>query len=362
MQKNIFVAILVISLLLPYNLFAQIPSSTNYRLEDTQFDGGGDFSTSANYQTRGALDFNDNLQSTSSNYNAFPGYSLAAYPGVPAVPTLTNTGGNLYNQLDFTIGTGGNTSDTNYAIAISTDSFASTTNFVQADLTVGPNPVWQNYVAWGSGSTQRLVSLIYSTTYTIKVKARFGLDSESSYSLTAQAATVNPTLSITVAGLASGSTIGAITTNVGTTATSVAFSNLQTGSIKVAAQQVTVTTNAVAGYTVTLQQDHDLIKSNGTNIPPLTATNLSPAPWPTGITTARFGYHTNDATLCTGSGSRFSSDNTYASASTTPLEISCNTGPASSETTKIVFKVEVEALQATGDYRNQITYITTAQY
>src|SRR5437762_2415170 len=110
--KILFCLIAALGLGLPYHILAQIPSSTNYRLEDAQFDAGGGLSTSSNYQSRGAFDFGDSAQSTSSNYNAFPGYSLAAYPGVPGQPTLANTGGALYNQLDFTVNNGGNSSDT----------------------------------------------------------------------------------------------------------------------------------------------------------------------------------------------------------------------------------------------------------
>lgn len=359
---NVLLAILVGSLGFGSTLLAQAPSSTHYRLEDTQFDAGGGSSSSSNYSNRGAFDFGDDSNSSSSNFNAFPGYSLAAYPGVPGQPTLTNTGGTLYNQLDFTVSNGGNTSDTNFAIAISPDNFATSTSYVQADLTVGTNPVWQTYSAWGSGSAQRLISLQSNTTYTIKVKARFGLNSESGYSLTAQAATVNPSLSMTIDGLGSGTSIGSATTNIATTATSVAFSNLQTGSIKIGAQKITVTTNAVAGYTVSIQQDHDLSKTNGTTIAPVVATNSSPAAWPGGITSGRFGYHTTDSSLCTGATGRFSADDTFAALSSSSFEVSCNTGPVSSEVTNLVFKVEIESLQASGDYQNKIAYVTTAQY
>lgn len=165
-----------------------------------------------------------------------------------------------------------------------------------------------------------------------------------------------------IAGLPSGSSVGSITTNIDTTATSVAFTNLQIGSIKIGAQQMTVSTNAVAGYTVSLAQDHDLEKTNGATIPAVVATNASPAAWPGGITAARFGYHTNDATLCTGTTNRFSADDTYAGATSTSYEVSCNTGPASSEVTKVVFKIETGSLQAAGEYKNKITYVITAQY
>ncbi len=118
----------------------------------------------------------------------------------------------------------------------------------------------------------------------------------------------------------------------------------------------------MAGYTAALQQNNHLAKTNGTTIAAVAGSNASPAAWPSGITTARFGYHTTDALLCTGSTTRFSADNTFAAATSTPLEVVCNTGPVASEQTNIVFKVEVGSSQAAGDYKNQITYIVTPQY
>ena len=354
-------AALVVLLLTPQVLLAQTPSSTNYKLESSTFDFGGGYSTSTTYGSRGSAGEVETGETTSSNFNIFSGFFPRAYPGIPGIPTLTNTGGNLYNALDFVVNTGGNPSDVNYAIAISSDNFV-TTNYVQANDSIGATTTWQTYLNWGGSLGQRLVGLSVNTSYTIKVKARYGASSETGYSGTASAATVNPIFSATIQGVNSGATINSFTTNATTTATTVTFSTLQTGSIRVAAQKLTVTTNAAAGYSATLMQNHDLSSNNGATIPAVSATNSSPAAWPGGVTSAAFGYHTTDATLCIGNTSRFATDNTFAAATSTPYEVSCNTGPVTNETTNIVFKVEVESLQASGDYKNQITYVIAPQY
>lgn len=363
LRKQI-VKIIVICLILglPEKLYGESLTSPNYRLENPEFDAGGGLSTSTNYRSQDSLGGTGQTNSSSSNYKINPGFPAESYPGVPGQPTITNTGGGMYNTLDFIIATGGNRSDVNYAIAISTDNFASVTNFVQADDSIGTSTVWQTYTDWGGASGERLVTLTYNTTYTIKVKARYGPDSETGYSLTAAASTSVPTLSVVIAGINSGTSIAGQTTNVTTSATSVNFSTLQSGQIKVGAQQVTVTTNANGGYLTSLYQDSDLKKSNGTIIPEVPGTNASPLGWPTGITSAAFGYHSTDATLCTGISNRFSANDTYAAATSTPAEVACNTGPANNDTNSLVYKVEVGSRQAQGYYSNKIIYITTASY
>lgn len=359
-QKIIIVAI--VAAMLPAPLFAQTPSSSTYRLDSASFDFGGGPSTSTTYRSQGSMDEAETGKTTSTNYNFFSAFFPRAFPGVPGVPTLTNTGGTLYNGLDFVVNAGNNTSDVNYAIAISKDNFVSDFSYIQTNDSVATTTAWQSYINWGGSSGQRVTGLLPNTTYNIKVKARYGTNSETGFSNSAQQATVNPTLSVTIQGLGSGTAINSFSTNATTTATSVPFSNLQTGSIKLAAQQITVTTNATAGYTALILQDTNLQKTNGTQITPVAATNASPAAWPAGITDGRFGYHTTDGTLCTGTGNRFSTDNTFAALTSTPLEVACNTGPVSGEITSIVFKVEIEALQASGDYKNNVTYIITPQY
>ncbi len=363
LQKQIVkIIVICLALGLPGKLYGESLASPNFRLENPEFDAGGGLSTSTNYRTQDSLGGSGQASSSSSNYKINPGFPSESYPGVPGQPTLTNTGGGMYNTLDFVITTGNNRTDVNYAIAISPDNFASTTNFVQADDSVGTSTVWQTYAGWGSAIGERLVSLVYNTTYTIKVKARFGPGSETGYSLTASASTSVPTLSIVIAGTSSGSSIAGQTTNITTNSGSVNFGPLQSGQIKVGAQQITVTTNANGGYMSTLEQDTDLKQTNGTLIPEVSGTNAAPAPWPAVVNTGAFGYHTTDSTLCTGVSNRFLVNDTFAAATSTPAEVSCNTGPANNDANSLVFKVQIGSQQAEGYYSNKIVYITTASY
>jgi len=352
----------------PGFVLAQTLVGPHYRIEGSTFDSGGEQSSSTNYTSRDSIgDVSSDSGSNSTFYKVFGGFVLPAYPGIPNAPTLTNTGGTLYNSLDFVIGACGASADTNncvsttYAIAISSDNFA-TTFYIQADDTLGASPAWQTYANWGSGSGERVVGLSSGTTYKIKVKARYGTDSETGYSLEASATTAAPNLTITFAGVSSGTTIDTETTSITTTANDISYDSLVVSTPKVAAHTVTVTTNASQGYATTLQQDGNLrTTGGGQQISAVSAPNSAPATWPGGITTGAFGYHTTDAVLCTGTAGRFTGDK-FAALSTTPEEVACNASPVSGETTTIVYKLEIGGLQANGNYNNVVTYITTAQF
>jgi hypothetical protein len=363
MKFKILTAI-AIFLLIPGVVIAQTTGSTNYQVEDGTFDGGGEQSSSTNYTSRDSIggDAAD-AGSNSTNFNIFAGFQLPAYPGIPAAPTLINTGGTLYNSLDFVVVTGnGQQSDTNYAIAISSDNFV-TTYYIQADDTFAATPVWQTYVNWNSSTGERVTGLSPSTTYKIKTKARYGADSESGWSQEASASTTAPDLTIVFSGVSSGTTVGGVTTTTTSSTNAIAFGSLGINSAKTAAHQVTVTTNASSGYASTVLQDNPLQTTGGANsIPPISGTNASPTPWGGGFSTGAFGYHTTDSSLCTGSAGRFSSNDTYAQLTTSPLEVACSTGPVTSESTYLIFQIEIGSLQANGSYQNTVTYITTAQF
>jgi hypothetical protein len=364
-KKNIVELVAVVAVLslvtAPHNLYALTLVGSQYQLENPTFtSGGGSKSSAGIYSVQDAAGASSS-DASSTNFKVQTGSIKPLLPGVPGVPTFTNTGGTLYSNLDFVVLNGGNAADTEFAIAISDDNFT-TTNFVQTNDTINTTVAWQTYANWGSASGERLVQLAANTTYKIKVKARIGAGNESGYSSTSTAATVNPSLTMTVAGVSTSTSVGGTTTNITTTPIAVPFGNLSIGSIKIGAQTVTVSTNAVSGYTTSVFQDGALRKTNGTTIPALTATNTSPAAWPLSITDGRFGYHSTDSTLCTGTTGRFTSADTFAALSTTPFEVACNTAAVTNESTSIVYKVEVEGLQPPGDYQNKISYITSAQY
>lgn len=370
---KIKVNLTILSILLffvPVVVLAQTMSGTNYKVENSTFDGGGQPSSSTNYSSRdsigGAVQDGD---AQSTNYKNPSGFQPGAYPGVPGQPTFTNTGGNLYNSLDFVVVKGdGQQSDTTYAIAISDDNFV-TTKYIQVDDTVGTTEAWQDYAGWNSATGERVTGLSPSTTYKIKVKASYGSGSnaehtESGYSVTASASTVGPSLVVLISGVASGTTIAGLTTNVASTATTMGFGSLTLGdgSPNISAQKITVTTNATGGYTTTIQQDGNLRTGLGDQISTVSGTNASPSAFGTGVTTGRFGYHTTDSSLCTGTAGRFSSNDTFASLDTLPYEVACSTGPVTSEATDILYKLVVGSLQEAGNYQNVVTYITTATY
>lgn len=351
-------------LVVPIVALAQNLNSTNYRVEDSIFDGGTGSSSSTNYTSRESLGGIESGAASSTNYKNISGFQPGAYPGIPGTPTLTNTGSSLYNSLDFVIATGpGQQVDTTYAIAISSDNFT-TTFFIQTDDTIASSAAWQTYPGWNSGTGERVTGLLASTAYKIKVKARYGADSESGYSSTATATTSAPSLIVAISGLSSGTTIAGVTTTVTSLSGAMGFSTLTIGdgSPNIAAQRVTVSTNATGGYTTTSQQDGNLRTLSGNDIDPVTGTNASPAAFDTGVVTGWFGYHTTDSSLCTGTASRFTSNNTYASLSLTPYEIACSAGPVTNEATDIVYKLVIGTQQEAGDYQNTLTYITTATF
>src|SRR4029077_7622219 len=137
--------------------------------------------------------------------------------------------------------------------------------------------------------------------------------SESGYSLTASATTAAPSVTVSIAGVSSGTLIAGLTTTVTSTATTMGFGSLTVGDAfpNIAAQLITVTTNATGGYTTTVQQDGNLTSVNADTIAVVSGTNASPAIFGTGVTTGRFGYHTTDSSLCTGSTGRFTVNDTF---------------------------------------------------
>lgn len=341
--------------------WAQTITSPNYRIENPTIDVGGEPSSSTNFRSQDSASDIEGDVTNSTNFKAFPGFEQGAYPGVPGQPTLTNTGGTLYNALDFVVATGGNSSDTQFAIAISTDDFA-TTFFIQTDDTVGSSPAWQTFSGWGSGAGERVTGLAPNTTYKIKVKARFAADTETDYSITDDATTAAPSLTISFAGVNSGTSLDGETTTVASTANAIAYGSLAIGIPAVAAHTVTVSTNATNGYITTLKQDGHLRTSIGQDIDSVSGTNTTPAAWPGAITTGAFGYHSGDDLLCSGTTTRFAANNTFAQLTTTPEEVACNSGPATNEATSITYKVEVGSLQENGQYQNVVTSITTGTF
>jgi hypothetical protein len=181
-------------------MFATLPSSSSYQLHNYGFGSGGTSnSTSTNYSLNATTGEVSSGDQASTTYKTRPGNQNSQQSHVPPAPALNNTN-NYYNKLQLIVSPGVNPSDTKFLIAISTDGFA-TTNYVQADGTIGVGKVYQTYAAWGGGSGQFITGLQSSTTYAVKVDAIEGSFTETEFGPTTSTATVQPNISfgITVA-------------------------------------------------------------------------------------------------------------------------------------------------------------------
>jgi hypothetical protein len=170
-------------------------------------------------------------------------------------------------------------------------------------------------------------------------------------------------LNFTVSGLPSGTSTAGIVTDATTTPTAISFGSLPINLDQIAAQRISVTTNATEGFQVLKYARQQLINSYGTPINPVTGSNSSPGSWSSVCilgSTSCFGYHTTDATLQGGS-TRFAPTDTYSPLNTVAEEIIYSTIPTE-ETQDIVYRIRVSELQPAGDYDTDIVYIAVPVY
>jgi len=174
--SNISIGIVITHILLIQTVFAQ-PASNNYQLTDFGFGAGGTASSnSTNYSLFGTLGEVDSGNIDSALYKIGAGLEFTVNANVPPAPTFTNPA-NYYNKLNIVTSNAGNPTDNEFAIAISTDNFASDTRYIQSDNTVGNDlgvEDWQTYTSWGGITGFDVIGLDANTTYTIKVAARRG--------------------------------------------------------------------------------------------------------------------------------------------------------------------------------------------
>lgn len=179
-------------------LVAALSSSTTYQLQSYGIGSGGtNNAASPTYTLNGSSgELSGNSSGTSDASNG--GRQQAQQANVPTAPTLSNGSGTYYNKLNLTITTSStNPTDYTYAIAVSTNGFA-TTSYMQADGTLGSSPVFQTYSAWGGSSGSFMIGLTANTTYQAKVSARQGTFSQSAYGPVGSATTANPSVSFSL--------------------------------------------------------------------------------------------------------------------------------------------------------------------
>lgn len=329
-------------------------SSTNYQLKSYGFGSGGVASgSSESFNFSGMSGDQDGQQLSSTNYKANSGLTFTLMANVPPAPTLSNVATN-YDRLKFVLDTGGNASDTQFAIQISTDNFVSDIQYIQSDNTIGPtltNEDWQTYATWGGASGASVTTLASNTTYKVRAKARQGSYTESSWGPTSTGvATSQPTLTFSVS------------------ADTVTFSNLNAGNSYTDSSKTTIlttSTNAYNGYVVNARETGVLASiSTGTNIPNYTSPNSAPTTW----SGTGFGYTTNDNDLIGGTADRFDNATKYAGFSTSsPGDPVANhigpiTTPITDETFTISYRVTATDTTRAGTYTTTLLYIATPEY
>lgn len=247
------------SIFLGSMLFAAFSSSTNYQLKSYAIGPGGtNTAQSSTYNAEASVGEQANGTTSSHNYAAQNGSIPTAQLNIPPAPTLSNGSGTYYDKLLLVVNTGGNPSDSTYAVAVSSNNFANV-SYVQVDGTLGSAPFYQSYMAWGGSSGSYIVGLATSTTYEVKVAAMEGMFTNTNFGSYATSSTVAPSIAFSVSSNA---------LNLG---------NLLPGAIMSSPElSVNFTTNANVGGSVYVSGLNQGLKSATTNyIIPTVSGNLA---------------------------------------------------------------------------------------
>ena len=177
--------------------------------------------------------------------------------------------------------------------------------------------------------------------------------------------TVDPSLTFTITGVASGQAVNGPNTTVATTTgtNTIPLGTVTTIANAVAAHDLNVATNAGGGYTVFIRYTgKPRFGTTDNYIDDLaTHTNASPGSFSAAGTEA-FGYTTNDATLGTGTPGRFISDK-WAAFSTDNYEVAYSAAATTAtETTRVGYQVGVSGSTPAGNYTTTVIFTATPTY
>jgi len=334
--------------------FLVMPFSSSYKLKDFGFGSGG----TANSTGGGfALDAITGEQSGTKTtplggISLQSGLIFTGQANVPLAPTFTNPS-SYYNKLNLIVNPSGNPTDTKFAIAISTDNFATITNYVKSDHTVGATLTladYQDYTTWGGASGITVIGLAPGTTYQVKVKAMQGKFTETGYGPTASVATVNPTLSF-----------GVKTDNQAGPSFSIDFGTMNTGSVNTSPHHIDVTldTNGVNGGRVYVYGANGGLYSTHANYKITSATDPNLAGSPEG-----FGAQgMTGATLSLTSPYDTTSGDYVGIVDPTVREIFHTAGPITGGTGSFLLKSKpATTAPAAGDYAELLTVVAAGSF
>jgi len=351
--RYVLIALLVY-LYIPGIAFAG-PASTHYQLVDYGFGAGSTASSSSTtYSLNGSAGEIDTGQLSSTHFKLGAGLNATYQASTPPAPTFSNLSSN-YDRLQIIINTGGNPTDTTYAIAISSDGFVSDTRYVESDNTIGTSFSASNfltYSGWGGSSGSYITGLDSNTTYTVKVKAKQGTFTETGFGPTATATTTSPSLTF------------------GVDSATVTFANLNSANSYTDTSQATVlttSTNAYSGYVVNARETGPLtLTTDGSKtIPDYISPNSAPTAW----SGTGFGYTTSDSNLTGGTVDRFTNGGPHYAGFTTSSPgdpVADHPGPVvtaiSDEAFTVTYRVTAASTTPAGAYKTTVLYIVVPTY
>lgn len=167
-----------------------VPSSENYQL-DSFFVGGGGRGDSTNFSLSGQIGDQGGIVE-SENFTVGGGLVFVRQANRPKALSFENPD-NYYDKLKLVIDRQDNPGDAKYAVAISSDDFA-TQRYVQSDMTVDDELGMEDYLTfqqWGGEDGVEIIGLEQNTNYTIKIKAIKGKFTESDWGVSSTASTVS---------------------------------------------------------------------------------------------------------------------------------------------------------------------------
>jgi hypothetical protein len=176
---------------------------------------------------------------------------------------------------------------------------------------------------------------------------------------------VDGALAFTIAGVTGNGSLAVngatITNGLATTSTTIPFSTVTSSTNKVAAQDLTVSTNSANGYTVFTRYTAQPT-SGGNTINDHSGSNASPTAFSAAGTEA-FGYTTEDSTL-SGTADRFTSSggNKWAAFTTSNAELVFSASAVGNQTTRVGFQTGISTTTEPGSYTTSVIYTAVPVY
>lgn len=342
-------------------LFAALPATSNYELNNYGFGSSGGTASTSNYALEGKTGEISGQTAATANYKIGPAYIGTRQANDPKISSLDNNGGIYYNKLHFVIDTQGNPTDAKYALEISTDNFAADTRYVKNDLTVASTLTtadFQTFATWGGGSGANIIGLAYNTPYWVRVSATHGNFTQSAYgpnpsSAANTATTANPSI-----------TFNLTTTSLPTPPFSVSLGTLSLGAIATTADTINLglTTNAANGANLYILSKNGGLKSASTSSTISSAT--------VSLGSVGSGYGAQSASVGQAAGGPLSAVIPYGGTSDavgiidgTNRSLYTSTAPITNGTASLLFKAKAAStVVAANDYTDIVTIVAAGNF